>query len=107
MRVMMAILLTLNLVACGERYRDNQVAFEGIKFDADLSTDKNDDFAFRVSVKKAEKNIDGAREAGRYEATKFCIEKLSTSDVEWANGPDADQLMIKDGNLELSGRCAA
>jgi len=55
MRVMMAILLTLSLVACGERYRDNQVAFEGIKFDADLSTDKNDAFAFRVSVKKEKK----------------------------------------------------
>ncbi len=107
MRALMAILLTLGLFSCGERYRDNQVAFEGIKFKANLSQVKGDDFAFLVIVKNAEKNLSGAREAGRYEATKFCIERLSTSDIEWTNSPDADPLPIKGGNLEISGRCAS
>ena len=106
MRALMAILLLLGLVSCGERYRDNQVAFEGIRFKANLNQIKGDGFAFRVSVKNAEKNLNGAREAGRYEATKFCIERLSTSDIEWINGPDSDPLPLKDGNLEFLGRCA-
>ena len=106
MRTLMAILLTPGLFSCGEPYSVNQVAFEGIKFKANLSQVKSDDFAFLVSVKNAIKNLNGAREAGRYEATKFCIERLSTSDIEWINSPDIDPLLLQDGNLELSGRCA-
>ena len=105
MRSLMSILLTLGLFSCGDRYLDNQVAFEGIKFKAKLNQVKGDKFAFNVSVKNAEKNLKGAREAGRYEATKFCIERLSTSDIEWIKGPDSDPLPLQDGNLKLSGNC--
>ena len=105
MRSLMSILLTLGAFSCGDRYLDNQVAFEGIKFRAHLNQVKGDDFAFNVSVKNAEKNLKGAREAGRYEAIKFCIEQLSTSDIEWINGPDSDPLPHQDGNLKLSGKC--
>ena len=48
MRALMSILLTLGLFSCGERYLDNQVAFEGIKFRADLNKVNGDDFAFNV-----------------------------------------------------------
>ena len=105
MRALMSILLTLGLFSCGDRYLDNQVAFEGIRFRTNLNQVKGDDFAFNVSVKNAEKNLKGAREAGRYEATKFCIERLSTSDIEWINGPDSDPLPLQDGNLKISGKC--
>ena len=105
MRALITILLTLGLFSCGESYLDNQVAFEGIKFKTDLNPAKGNDFAFNVSVKNAEQNLKGAREAGRYEATKFCIERLSTSDIEWIKGPDSDPLPLQDGNLKLSGKC--
>ena len=105
MRALMLILFALSLFSCGERYLDNQVAFEGVKFRANLNKVKGDDFAFSVSVKNAEKNLKGAREAGRYEATKFCIERLSTSDIKWIYGPDSDMLPLQDGNLKLSGKC--
>ena len=105
MRALMSILLTLGLFSCGERYLDNQVAFEGIKFRANLKQVKGDDFAFNVTVKNAKKNLKGACEAGRYEATKFCIERLSTSEIEWMNGPDSDVLTLQDGNLKFSGKC--
>ena len=107
MRAFMTILLTLGLSSCGERYFDNQVAFEGIQFRANLTPVKGNDFAFNVSVKNAEQNLKGAREAGRYEATKFCIERLSTSDIEWIKGPDSDPLPLQDGNLKLSGKCVS
>ena len=105
MRAFMYILLTLGLFSCGERFLDNQVAFEGIRFRSDLNPVKGNDFAFNVTVKNAEQNLKGAREAGRYEATKFCIERLSTSDIEWIKGPDSDPLPLQDGNLKLSGNC--
>ena len=105
MRALMSILLTLGLFSCGERYLDNQVAFEGTKFRANLNTMKGNEFAFNVTVNNAEQNLKGAREAGRYEATKFCIERLSTSDIEWIKGPDSDPLPLHDGNLKLSGNC--
>ena len=105
MRALMSILLTLGLFSCGERYLDNQVAFEGIRFGTNLNQVKGDDFAFNVTVKNAEKNLKGACEAGRYEATKFCIERLSTSDIEWIKGPDSDPLPLQNGNLKLSGKC--
>ena len=105
MRALTSILLILGLFSCGERYLDSQVAFEGIRFQTNLKQVKGDDFAFNVSVKNAVKNLKGAREAGRYEATKFCIERLSTSDIEWIYGPDSDLLPLQDGNLKLSGKC--
>ena len=107
MRALMSISLTLGLFSCGERYLDNQVAFEGIRFRANLNTVKGNEFAFNVTVKNAEQNLKGAREAGRYEATKFCIERLSTSDIEWIKGPDSDPLPLQDGNLKLSGKCVS
>ena len=105
MRALMSILLTLGLFSCGDRYLDNQVAFEGIRFRANLNTVKGNEFAFNVTVKNAEQNLKGAREAGRYEATKFCIERLSTSDIEWIKGPDSEPLPLQDGNLKLLGKC--
>ncbi len=106
MRPIIALTFFLSFASCGERYLDNQVSFDGIRFGSSLKKISGDDLAFQVIVRNAARSLEGAREAGRYEATKYCIEKLSTSDIDWKISPDADDLVLYSGNLELSGRCA-
>ena len=106
MRFFIALSIFITFVSCGERYQDNQVSFDGVRFRSSLKTLPKDKLAFLVVVRDAEKSIKGALEAGRYEATKYCIEKLSTSDIDWDISPDANDLTLNNGNLELSGRCA-
>ena len=106
MRYFIALSFFLCFVSCGERYLDNQVNFDGIRFGSSLTKVDSDEFAFRVVVRDAAKSFKGAREAGRYEATKYCIEKLSSSDIDWQINPDANDLVLHNGNLELLGRCA-
>ena len=35
-------------------------------------------------------SLDGAREAGRHEGTKFCIDAFGTSKINWKVGPDTE-----------------
>ena len=105
MRSTIAILFFINFTSCGERYLDNQVSFDGIRFGSSLKKVNGDELAFNVIVKDAARSFEGAREAGRYEAIKYCIEMLSTSDIDWEVSPDSSDLVLNNGNLELSGRC--
>ena len=82
MRCVIAILPIMFCVACGESYKDNQHAFDGVKFSASLKAEKNAPEAFSLRVKKAAKSVVGAREAGRYEATKYCVEKFGTEQLQ-------------------------
>jgi hypothetical protein len=51
----------------------------------------------------------GAREAGRYEATKYCINQYGTSDIAWVSGPDVEDgsLTINNDELQLRGACTS
>lgn len=87
----------------------DDVLFDGKTYRASLSADRDDPAAFTVSVANAGgARLAGAREAGRYEATKHCIEVTGTSRVDWSTGPDtpAEGLTLSDGALLLAGRCA-
>lgn len=105
MRCWIAILLIMFCVSCGESYTDNQHAFDGVKFSASLKVEKDAPEAFSLRVKKATKSVVGAREAGRYEATKYCVEKFGTSDIAWIMGPDSPDLELENGNFNLTGSC--
>ena len=105
MRFIIAFLIFISLMSCGESYLDNQVSFDGIRFGSSLKKVNSDEFEFHLIIRDAARSFEGAREAGRYEATKYCIEMLSTSDIDWKIGPDSDDLVLNNGNLELSGRC--
>lgn len=93
---------TRDLVAGREK-----LAFDGQYFRADLSASKEDRAVFAVTVRDAAKSIDGAREAARYEATKYCIQQYGNSSVDWVVGPDAEdgQLVITNGDLNFNGVC--
>ena len=52
-------------------------------------------------------SLDGAREAGRYEAIRYCIANFGSSDIAWTEGPDAEDgtLTIANDRLLLRGTC--
>ncbi len=112
MKAVLLILATVTAVSGCSKARDlvsgrEKLAFDGQYFRADLSASKEDRAAFAVIVRDAAKSIDGAREAARYEATKYCIEQYGNSRVDWAVDPDAEegQLVITGGDLNFNGVC--
>ncbi|WP_233421960.1 hypothetical protein [Ruegeria profundi] len=62
---------------------------------------------FTVVVNDVSASLDGAREAGRFEGTKFCIYNFGTSQILWKVGPDTDPqaLSIVDDKLTFTGAC--
>ncbi len=103
-----AVALMLTLTACAGQ-RERQVAFDGHVFKAKASAvDKAVSRAdFTATVSGVSKSLEGAREAGRYEGTKYCIVNYGSSRINWAVGPDTApaQLRVVDDSLTFAGRC--
>ena len=98
----------LVLASCGLDRRADRIAFDGVYFRSKARKLDKQRALFEVAVGPAFASIQGAREAGRYEATRYCIENFGTSAVDWQNGPDAedDALIIANDRLILRGTCA-
>lgn len=62
---------------------------------------------FTVVVNGVSASLDGAREAGRFEGTKFCINNFGSSSIAWKVGPDTEpqKLRITDDKLTFAGAC--
>ena len=105
----LAGLAALALAGCDSLRRDRgDPAFDGVYFAANLSADETNPHNFTIAVKDARKSLVGAREAGRYEANKYCIKYYGNSEKTWTRGPDATdpQLVFSDkGDLLMSGSC--
>lgn len=109
--ILIALAATVAVSGCSKT-RDfiagrEKLAFDGQYFRSTVSPSKEDRAAFAVTVRDAAKSVDGAREAARYEATKYCIEQYGNSRIDWAVGPDSDAaaLVIRDGDLNFNGVC--
>lgn len=102
--VMLAVLLS----GCSGFFSDKPT-FDGERFRTKIDVDKNDRQSFVVRVSNASKTLEGAREAGRYKATEYCIERYGNSAVDWTVGPDSPnaELTIEKDVLFLNGRCEA
>ena len=87
----------------------NRVFFDGHYFRAKAKpVDKRaTPTEFTVVVNDVSASLDGAREAGRFEGTKFCIHNFGTSQILWKVGPDSDpqSLRIVDDKLTFAGAC--
>ena len=85
----------------------SQVEIEGTRFRARANADSADRRAVTITVTPVAVNPDGAREAGRYEATKYCLLTYGGSDTEWTVSPDQpiEELPVADDTLTLQGRC--
>ncbi len=87
----------------------NKQLFDGQVFRASVAFDKAAPADFVVRVQQSGKSLAGAREAGRFEATKHCITYFGNSAAIWQVGPDSPDaaLVFDDDTLVLTGRCAA
>tara|TARA_R110002012_G_scaffold271677_1_gene456902 strand:+ start:201 stop:557 length:357 start_codon:yes stop_codon:yes gene_type:complete len=83
--------------------------FEGQVYRTAIAFDRAAPADFVVRVQLAGRTLSGAREAGRHEATKHCIEYFGNSEAVWQVGPDSPDtaLLFEGDTLVLTGRCAA
>ena len=97
----------LMMTGCSNPFEleENKVSFDGYYFSSKLSRSKLDDRSFDLTVRRANRSLSGAREAGRYEATRFCIKNYGTSDIKWVLGPDDQSIGLTGKVLKLSGQC--
>ena len=97
----------LIIMGCSNPFEleENKVSFDGYYFSSKLSRSKLDDRSFDLTVRRANRSLSGAREAGRYEATKFCIKNFGTSDIKWVLGPDDHSIGLTGKVLNLTGQC--
>ncbi len=86
----------------------NKEVFDGQSYSSRVSKNDADPQQFTVSVKDAAgKGMTGARKAGEYAATRYCIANYGESGINWLRGPsNPDAMMAVDnGNLIMSGSC--
>ncbi|KUJ76769.1 hypothetical protein AVO45_09685 [Ruegeria marisrubri] len=105
----MGALAVLALVAgCGQS-KEDRILFDGHYFKTKAKVvDKRVTLAdFTVRVDDVSASLDGAREAGRYAGTRYCIENYGTSRIKWKVGPDTEpqQLRVVDDTLTFAGTC--
>ena len=103
----LALLLAAGtLAACGDR-RDDRVLFDGQAFRSSARPDARNSVDFTTTVTPVSASFEGAREAGRYEATRYCIELFGTSRIDWISGPDDDpeSLSVVNDTLTMRGAC--
>lgn len=104
MRTALIITCALGLTACGEAWQDNRMPFGGIYWSSSLDVAKETPEDFSIVVKDATQDRDAAKEAGRFEGIKYCVEFFGSSDIDWGQGPD-QRLNIVKGDLYLNGSC--
>lgn len=109
--VLVALALVVPAAGCNKikPRKKTEFAFDGVHFKTRVEkVDKDDRSHVRVQVRKATQSIDGAKEAGRYAATVYCVEQYGSSKIEWKRGgPDDenDTLTLVEGNLVMEGTC--
>ncbi|WP_338548466.1 hypothetical protein [Roseovarius phycicola] len=103
--ILSLLILSFILSACARK--NERILFDGNFYKSRAKHTSDDRQSFRVKVSRANQGLNGARAAGEHEGNRYCIENFGTSEIEWVNGPDADETALNfDGNtLVLSGRC--
>ncbi|MDJ0825934.1 MAG: hypothetical protein QNJ16_10570 [Rhodobacter sp.] len=116
-RCLFCLLLIAGTAACGRLGIDriglgsgaagskrNTVEINEVRYRSRVNVDSEDRRAFTITVTPAAGDPDAAREAGRYQATVYCLRNYGGSDTAWTAGP-ADDVPIADNTLILAGRC--
>ena len=97
-------LSSLLLLGCSARINENRVPFDGVLFNAKLKVGENKK-AFEVIVPRSHRSLSGAKEAGRYEAIIYCVNKFGTSDIIWDVSPDDVLKVVSNGSIFIRGNC--
>lgn len=104
-RGLWALGLALVVAACGED--ESRLAFDGFYFKTRASEIEDDRARFVITVFKVSQTLEGARQAGAHEATRYCIENFGTSRISWVVPPDTplESLTIVDDTVSFQGEC--
>lgn len=111
-RLLILLALITATAACDRiqnlRPGSSRAEFDGVRFRAKLSTPTDDKRDILITVTPVAVNPEAALEAGRYEATKYCLNRYGGSDTAWTVGPDqpVEDLQVTDDTITLRGRCA-
>lgn len=101
-----ALVCLATLPACTRN--EQRVLFDGVYFRTKAkAVDKSNRQDFVVNVPKVARSVNGAREAGRFEGTRYCISNFGTSEILWSIGPDtADgRLVVENNDFNFRGTC--
>lgn len=104
----LAFFLVAAVALTGCNNREDQIAFDGQYFSSRAKKVDGARDQFEVTVKPFSASADGARAAGLYEATRYCIDLYGSSDIIWERGPDAEEgtMQVAGDTLSLRGACA-
>ena len=94
----------LLLFGCSARINENRVAFDGFMFNSKLKVGLNKK-DFEITVLRANRSLSGAKEAGRYEATIYCVNKFGTSNIGWDLDPEDVSEVSSSKSIFIKGRC--
>jgi hypothetical protein len=99
------LLCGATLAGCGNRQAEH--AFDGQYFRARAAKVGGDVAQIEVSVRPVSVSFRGALEAGRYEATRYCVTTFGNSEIDWLVGPDQapQSYVIDNDTLVLRGIC--
>lgn len=100
--------LTLAALALGACAKPgDRVLFDGKYYPTRAKKAGETRQSFVVTVRRADQGIEGARKAGRWEATRYCIKLVGDSTVDWQPGydPEGGAAVVEGGNLILRGAC--
>ena len=101
---MFILLSILLLFGCSARINENRVAFDGFMFNSKLKVGLNKQ-DFEITVPRANRSLSGAKEAGRYEATIYCVNKFGTSDIVWDLDPEDVSKVSSSKSIFIKGHC--
>ena len=101
------IFLCCGLVLAGCASRQDRFAFDGQYFRSSASRVDGDPQQIAITVRPVSASFEGALQAGRYEATRYCVQNYGNSAVDWVVGPDQDpgSYRIENDTLVLRGAC--
>lgn len=105
MRFVSLMLATaIGLAGCGPD--EDTIAFDD-QFYKTRVKDLDARHRFVVTASPVSASLVGAREAARYEATRYCVNNYGSSAIRWDVGPDdPDAAMpISNNTLTLQGTC--
>lgn len=107
--IILLLIASVALSACGKNYSDTRIRFDGEIFRGSAKAiDKSDRRVFIATAGPVSKSLAGAREALRYEGTKYCIKWFGISEINWTIDPQAEATALPmDGDkLVIQGSCA-